>query len=227
MGYDAKSEWQKLLLAKEMAYPAEYVIRIFKGSYPRLNLDKDSFKGKKICDIGCGDGRNIVLLSQCGFNVYGMEITEDIANKVNLALGKLNVESEVRAGTNDRIPFEDSFFDYILSWNSCYYMGQEDDFGRYVDEFARVLKPGGYCIMSIPKKTCFIYQNSETLKPGYQVIKDDPFKLRNGAVLRMFESEQEIQDAFSKRFQDFVFASIEDDCFGYNYHWHLAVCRKR
>ena len=35
----------------------------------------------------------------------------------------------------------------------------------------------------------------------------------------MFENEQEIQDVFSKHFQDFVFASIEDDCFG----WSVAI----
>ncbi|MBU0549667.1 MAG: hypothetical protein KJ838_05070, partial [Candidatus Omnitrophica bacterium] len=52
--------------------------------------------------------------------------------------------------------------------------------------------PRGHLILSIPKKTCFIYQNSEIVEPGYRIIKNDPFNVRNGEVLRIFENEEEI-----------------------------------
>ncbi len=106
-------------------------------------------------------------------------------------------------------------------------MGNKTDFQEYVKEFARVLKKDGYLILSIPKSTCFIYKDSEELKKGYRIIKNDPFNIRNGEVLRMFSSESEIKESFSEYFKDFVFASIHDDCFGFDYHWHLAVCRKK
>jgi len=32
---------------KDIMCPAEYVIRIFKGKYPSLNLSKEIFSGKK------------------------------------------------------------------------------------------------------------------------------------------------------------------------------------
>lgn len=225
--YNAKKEWTKdILNEKEMAFPSEYVIRIFKGNYPRLNFDKSSYKGKKICDVGCGDGRNLVLLDQCGFDTYGVELTEEIVNKVTTDLNKLNIHSEIKVGTNQNIPFTESFFDFILSWNSCYYMGENRDFNTHVKEFARILKKNGYLILSIPKKTCFIYHDSEKLKDGYQIIRNDPFNIRNGEILRMFEDETEIKNTFSKYFKNFVFASIHDDCFGFDYHWHLVVCQK-
>lgn len=218
---------EKQWMGYGMTYPCEYVIRIFKGSYPRLNFDKASFKDKKICDIGCGDGRNEVLLSQCGFDVYGVEITEELVNSIKFNLRKVGVKADIRVGTNDRLPFEDEYFDYLLLWNACYYMGELRDFGKHVAEFARVLKPAGYLVLSIPKKTCFIYCGSDTLKPGYQIIRNDPFNVRNGQVLRMFESEEEIKEEFSGHFENFVFGLVEDDCFGYDYHWHMVVCQKR
>ena len=51
----------------DMAYPPEYVIRMFKGVYPKLNLQRNGYSGKSILDIGCGDGRNIPLFKQLGF----------------------------------------------------------------------------------------------------------------------------------------------------------------
>jgi len=216
-----------MLLKNEITFPVEYVIRIFKGSYPRLNLDKKSFKGKKICDVGCGDGRNFVVLKQCGFGLYGVEINEQIVKRIDEHLRKIGVRADVRVGTNEQIPFQSSFFDYLLSWNACYYLGENLEFKSHVKEFARVLKPEGYLVLSIPKKTCFIYQGSEMRKKGYQVIRKDPFNVRNGEILRMFKSEKEIEQEFSKYFKDFIFGSIEDDCFGLNYHWHMVICKKK
>ena len=227
MDYNAKKEWTKLILRSEMAYPAEYVIRIFRGKYPRLHLGKNLFKNKKICDIGCGDGRNLVLLKQCGFDICGTEMTEEIVNKVKSNLRSLNINVDLRVGTNDSIPFEEKYFDYLLSWNSCYYMGKQSDFGKYVEEFARVIKKEGYLILSIPKKTCFIYHGSEKLKDGYQIIRNDPFNVRNGEILRMFENKDEIKKYFSGYFKNFIFGSVYDDCFGFDYHWHLIVCQKK
>ena len=210
-----------------MSYPAEYVIRIFKGAYPKLNFDKKSYISKKICDVGCGTGRNLVLLHECGFELYGTELTQEIINKTKSNLMKLNITAQLKIGANDSLPFDDSFFDFLLSWNSLYYMGKNLDFGSHVKEMSRVLKNQGYLIMSIPKKTNFVFKNSEKLKDGYRIIKDDPFNVRNGEVLRVFEDCMDIENTFSKYFKNFIFASIDDDCFGYDYHWHIIICQKK
>lgn len=225
--YDAKKEWTKSILNRhETMYPSEYVIRIFKGNYPKLKLNEKSFLNKKICDIGCGDGRNLVFLYNCGFDIYGTEIASEIVEKTKSSLKKLNINANIKIGTNDSIKFTDNFFDYLLSWNSCYYMGENTDFNIYVKEYARILKKEGYLILSIPQKTCFIFKDSEHLKNGYKIIRNDPFKIRNGEVLRQFDDEKEIEQTFSPFFKNFIFASINDDCFGYNYHWYLVVCQK-
>jgi SAM-dependent methyltransferase len=219
--------WVNFYQTENMAFPSEGAIRIFKGSYPRLNLDKTLYHEQKICDLGCGDGSNLVLLNQCGFELYGTEISQEIVDISKENLACIGIEADIRIAFNQSIPFDDEFFDYLLSWNQCYYMGDYDNFDDYVLEFARILKPEGYLVLSIPKKTCFIYKGSEMYRNGYQIIRNDPFNLRNGAILRMFDNEQEIEDVFSKCFKNFAFASVEDDFFGYEYHWHLAVCQKK
>lgn len=228
--YEQKDAWTKSRLKTDVkiAYPSEYVIRILKGNYPNLKLDKNVFQGKKFCDIGCGDGRNIALAKECGFNVYGIELSEPIVERIKSNLTTLGVAyEEIKAGSNNNIPFDNEFFDYVLSWNSVYYMGDETDFNNYVKEIARVINKDGYLILSIPKKTAFIFKDSVPHKQGYRIIKDDYFNVRNGEVFRVFDDEKEIEESFSEYFKNFTFGSIHDDCFGLAYHWHLVVCQKK
>jgi hypothetical protein len=49
-------------------YPTEFVVRIFQGgNYPNLKMKKQSYRGTRILDLSCGDGRNLELeiLSSC------------------------------------------------------------------------------------------------------------------------------------------------------------------
>lgn len=231
MSYDAKSKWTQFYLSKKpggKTYPNEYVVRIFMGSYPRLNLDKSRYKGRRICDVGCGDGRNLVLLHDLGFEVHGVEITEEIAKTTELRLKAVeNIDTTIRVGTNDNIPYANCHFDYLLSWSACYYMGEQQHFRRYVEEFARVLKPDGYLILHIPKPGHFIFRGSETVSPGYQAIRNDPAGIRDGAVLRMFEDEEEIRKEFGDYFDRFILGSQDDDCFGEEFHAFLVVCQRK
>lgn len=226
---DVEKSWSETFLKAKMAYPSEYVIRILKGNYPDLNLNKNDFKGRKFLDLGCGEGRNLVVAHEVGFDICGVEITDEIVELIKRNLSSFRIDnSNIRKGTNSRIPFNDEDIDYLLSWNSAYYMeSPEADFQDHVKEFARVLKKGGHLLMSVPKSTCFIYKDSLELRPGYRIIRNDPFKVRNGAVLRMFSSADELRASLGDFFYDFRFADIHDNCFGFNYHWHIAVCRKK
>lgn len=224
--YNAVNAWSTAFNNEDFFYPSEYVIRIFKGSYPRLHLSQENFKNKKILDMGCGDARHMLFLSRLGFDSYGVDISNEIVQSANNRLRNHGISENVKIGYNVSIPFDNSMFDYTLSWNSCYYMGSNRDFDKHLSELSRVTKDSGKLILSIPKKSCFIYKDSKKLQNGYAEITNDPFNLRNGEVLKYFNDENDIKNTFSKYFKNFTFGSIEDDCFGFNYHWHLCICEK-
>jgi SAM-dependent methyltransferase len=195
--YDARNEWTRFYARQEpirKTYPNEYAVRIFMGSYPKLDLDKSAYTKQRICDVGCGDGRNIVLFHDLGLEVHGVEITEEIAGLTRERLKTVEgIDVEIRVGTNDDLPFEDGQFDYLFSWGACDCMGEQTDFGEHVREFARVLKPDGHFIALISQPGQPLFRNSLTLRPGYQLIQDDPAGVRNGEIVRMFRDEEEIR----------------------------------
>lgn len=231
-GYDSRKTWSSFYRDRKeyFLFPSEFVVRIFLGKYPRLNLDKSTYKRSKACDIGCGDGRNIVLLDAVGLQAYGTEISEEICQTVrdNLRTRPIPVNADVRVGSNSSLPFESNFFDYALAWNSSYYMmGGQALFSDYVAEYARVLKDEGTLVLSIPMKSNFVYQGSLEMAKGYRQIQNDPFGVRNGEVLRVFDSEDEIHETFGTHFKDLVFATMADDCFGLANHFFIVVCKKK
>ena len=214
---------------KKISYPAEYVIRMFKGNYPRLNLNKElnGYSDKSILDIGCGDGRHLCLFDDLGFaSICGTEISEDIVGKLKKELEGMGVNADIRVGVNNNLGFEDEKFDCLLAWNVCYYLDDDKDFRSHVKEYARVLKKDGILVFSIPCKDCFVYKDGVE-KDGYMEIKNDWFKIRNGSVQKIFQNEEDIENTFGDKFKDFVFGKINDDCFGLDYKWYIGYCRKR
>lgn len=229
MNYSAVDSWNSVYLSgHHMAYPAEGVIRIFKGSFPTLKMPRP-VAGQSIIDVGCGDGRHFPLFASLGLQSFGVEISESIVKNCALSLKKIGIDVEISLGSNAKLPFTENFSDYLLSWNSSYYMSLENaSYSDHVSEFARVLKAGGWLVCSIPKESCFIFDKSEKSEfEGYRIIRNDFFQKRNGEVLRCFSGEEEIRSEFENDFTNFCFADIHMDWFGLSYHWHVFVAQKK
>lgn len=215
---------------KGEVFPSEYVIRMFKGTYPRCDLrNTEGYSGKSILDISCGgSGRDLIVLAQVGFSkIAATEISEEIVQQVRNNMSRLGIQADIRVGTNRSLPFETASFDFLLSWNVCYYFDEVIDFSAHVKEYARVCKPGGIMVFSIPKPQCYIYRDGIEKGDGLVEVTNDPFKTRNGVILRCFKDENDIVSTFGKYFEDFTFGSIEDDCFGLNYSWYIGYCRRK
>jgi SAM-dependent methyltransferase len=230
MSYNAKQEWNKLYTPNmDLSYPAEGVIRILKGTFPGLIMPKPS-KGK-ILDLGCGDGRHFPLFDEMGLSSYGTEINLQTCSilKEKMSSLKVNIQ-DILEGTTDNLPFQNGFFDYLLTWNSCYYMtaSQRLDFEGHVTEMARVIKKDGWLICSVPKKTSFIFQNSFAFEEeGYRVLDKDPWGTRKGEIMRCFNSRDELENEFKEFFTDFCHADLDMEWFGLSYHWHVFVAKRK
>lgn len=227
--YQAGANWTTHIATSGLAYPAEYVIRIFRGSYPGLRMPKPQ-AGQSVLDVGCGDGRHLPLFRSIGLDAHGIEISKEIVDHLRSSLGPLGVPAEnLQVGSCADLPYPDAHFDYVIAWNSAYYMSLDGaDFEAHAKEMTRVLKPGGWFIISVPKTSAFIFDGSEPgPMPNSRVIQRDPFGVRNGEIMRTFDSGAHLAESFAPYCEDFCHGDVHDDCFGFAYHWHLLVAKRK
>ena len=97
----------------------------------------------RILDAGCGTGRMLELLN--GYDTYGVDLSRRAIELANQR-GLQNIE----VCSVTKLPYEDSFFDYVLSLDvlSCLPTMSEENCA--LREAWRILKPGGRIILNLP-----------------------------------------------------------------------------
>jgi SAM-dependent methyltransferase len=208
-------------------YPSEFVIRSFLGAYPHHRIDRSTLPGKRVLDLGFGDGRNMGLLADLGMEVHGIEVTQSICDLITDRMARQGVCIDARVGRNQQIPYDDAHFDYVLASSSCYYIDPGHTYTDNLDEIARVVKPGGTFIHSLPMPTTFIMEGARDLGDGHMEITHDPYGVRVGAILKKFDSPEEIERTLAPHFTDIRIGSCRDDFWGSKVHLWLVACTRR
>jgi ubiquinone/menaquinone biosynthesis C-methylase UbiE len=121
------------------SYPNEVMIKIFSsGSYSTnfSPLEED----QKMLDVGCGAGNNLTFFLDKGCEGYGIDVTEDMVDlaKENLTrCGYKNVP--IKIGSNNNIPFEDDYFDVLISVNTLHYSEGLSGIEQSLREFLKMV----------------------------------------------------------------------------------------
>jgi SAM-dependent methyltransferase len=97
----------------------------------------------EVLDVGMGPGRLAEQLERGGWRVSGVDASEGM-----LALARERLTgARLLRGEIDRLPFPDASFDAVVATGVLEYA---PDRARAVGELARVLRPGGRAVVSIP-----------------------------------------------------------------------------
>jgi SAM-dependent methyltransferase len=103
-----------------------------------------------LLDVGCGTGAHTAVFAAQGWQVLGVDISED-----QLRLARERGVEVVQADVAE-LPFEDASFDAVVSmWTHT----DVDDFPALLREVARVLCPGGPFVY-VGAHPCFVGPHS-------------------------------------------------------------------
>lgn len=123
-------------------------------------------KGSKVIDLACGKGRHSIFLYKLGFDVLGLDLSEEsIEHNLNLAK-KYKVEDEIQFEVHDmRNPIFGNIIDekvdavFNLFTSFGYFDDAEDD-EKVFESVAGVLKDDGYFVLDFLNEK-FVKNNLE------------------------------------------------------------------
>jgi ubiquinone/menaquinone biosynthesis C-methylase UbiE len=162
-------------------------------NYSRRRLDEllerqlpPSDRGVKALDVGCGTGHQMALLRARGFEVAGIDGSEPMLEHARLN----NPGCDLRRGDVSSLPFPDGAFDLVMSIEVLRYLPNP---GSCVREMARVLRPGGECLVTatplLNLNGYFVVNWVATrLRPRGLVPLKQYFASSSRALARLFEA---------------------------------------
>lgn len=104
------------------------------------DVDRDS----KLLDVGCGEGMGLLIARHLGFKkIVGVEVSKERLKRAKDRLG--NEALLILVAPDSHLPFRNDAFDILISAAVIEHTLNPEDFVR---EIARVVRPGGYVIIS-------------------------------------------------------------------------------
>ena len=119
--------------------------------------------GKRVLDAACGEGYGSAMLAQSAQSVVGVDLSEASINHARQRYPAANLRFE-QANCLE-LPLPDASVDIVVSFETLEHLAEHDEL---LQEFKRVLRPGGFLALSSPDRKTY---SDDT---GY----DNPFHVR-------------------------------------------------
>jgi len=102
---------------------------------------------QNILDLCCGGGRHSIALAQRGFNVTGIDLSEQLIGCARKAASEKGVSVRfIRRDMRD-IPFVGCFDGVVNMFTSFGYFGADEENERVVEGVSRALRHGGWFVL--------------------------------------------------------------------------------
>jgi ubiquinone/menaquinone biosynthesis C-methylase UbiE len=100
--------------------------------------------GRRLLDVGCGDGAYLIEAARKGAAVVGVDASEPMLQAARQRGQALRADIEVRRGEAQALPFPEGAFDVVFAVTL---LCLQSDPAAVLSELARVLAPGGRLVV--------------------------------------------------------------------------------
>jgi SAM-dependent methyltransferase len=121
-----------------------------------------AFAGRRVLDIGSGNGYVLSRYAMAGARVCGVDLTDTAIRLCRQRFALMKLRGEFTVGNAECLPFDDGTFDCVCSMGVLHHT---PDTERAVSEVFRVLRPGGRVILM------FYHRNSLQYRVKFPVMR--------------------------------------------------------
>ncbi|MBP8994125.1 MAG: class I SAM-dependent methyltransferase [Bacteroidales bacterium] len=142
---------------------------------------------KRVLDLGCGAGRNTQFLFEYGFDVFACDYYDGMVEAARKRLLKQGFKKQVvinrviKSSMLD-LPYEDNFFDAILSNGVFHNVSNLKEMQRTLSESSRVIRKGGFL--------CFNLFSSLYIDPSLIKIKNNVYLTKEGLPMILLSKQE-------------------------------------
>lgn len=170
--------WNRFLKFHGMIAPSAKLVQHLFNHVPRNGL---------ILDLGCGEGRNSLYLSQVGYNIVGIDLSYKAARVMRNNFFEEELKGSVITGDARNLPFANESVDGVLAHHIFDHLNSEGFLSSFNEAF-RVLKSNGVMLLTMDK--------FEELTGDKNVISCDDKSLvyikgpRKGMLMRPYQEDE-------------------------------------
>lgn len=180
-----------------------------------LNLEKYEYPGKiKILDIGCGSGEFTRKVARMGFNITGIDVSNELINLAKMKNKEFNLDVNYEAIDAIKVStlFQENTFDIIYSNMALMDMAHFEYVFQAVSE---ILKEGGVFVFSV-SHPIFSWPVAQTIRiPKDSQRNEDKFWIidrywRNKTLIK-FDKLEDSWLYYPKTFSQYLNECINND----------------
>jgi len=111
-------------------------------------------KGRKVLEIGCGNGADGVMFARAGAEYTGVDITNAAIQATRTHFRAIGLKGTFQIENAERLSFSDESFDFVYSHGVLHHTPRPDS---AFAQLHRVLKPGAKAVLMLYHKHSFNY----------------------------------------------------------------------
>jgi ubiquinone/menaquinone biosynthesis C-methylase UbiE len=119
---------------------------------PRL-VDFSSYRGKRLLEVGCGAGIDLVRFARAGVHVTGIDLSTTAIELARKNIEQNGLNADLRVMNGETMEFPDNSFDSVYAHGVLQYTANVE---KMVAELHRVLKPGGELIVMVYNRNSWL-----------------------------------------------------------------------
>lgn len=147
--------------------------------------------GKRVLDLGSGEGYGTDLLASVGAEAVGVDLAPEAVYHARRTYRRPNLR--FLYGDIYELPLEDASFDLVCSLQVVEHLHQPE---RFMEEARRVLRPGGLCVITTPNRLIISPGRESPLNP-FHIREYDYVEFL--AFMRNYYPRVEVKGVFHAR----------------------------